>query len=455
MRLEELAGRRMALLGLGVENQALGAFFLSRGLRFAVCDRQEEVALRKEWGERVAEWRLGPGYLDGLADFDLLWRTPGISPLRPELQEAKKAGIQVSSQTRLFFSCCPCPILGVTATKGKGTTSSLIARILRQARGEGVRLGGNIGLPPISFLEELKPADLVVLELSSFQLQDLDRSPRIAVVVNITQDHLDYHATCEEYTEAKRKICRHQGPGDVLVVNRDCPLASAFAQGHPGVVWTFSIAGPVEGGAWVEGGKLWLRRPRAEREELCRVEEIPLRGRHNWENAAAAATASAAAGASPAQIRAGILGFEGLAHRLERVGEYGGVVYYNDSLATTPDAAVAALQAFDEPVVLIAGGSPKGADFGVLGAQLAAGRVKAVVLLGEEGERIARAALQAGYAGELVRGCRSMAEAVAQARRRARPGEVVLLSPACASFGMFANYRDRGEQFKRAVRGDG
>ncbi|MSR84595.1 MAG: UDP-N-acetylmuramoyl-L-alanine--D-glutamate ligase [Candidatus Latescibacteria bacterium] len=453
MTLTELTDKRMALMGLGVENQALGEFLLSKGLCFSVCDRQEEVAVRQEWEGRVEEWRLGADYLNGLEDFDLIWRTPGISPLRPELQQARRAGVQISSQTRLFVALCPCPIIGVTATKGKGTTSSIITRILREVRGDGVWLGGNIGLPPISFLEDLKPADLVVLELSSFQLQDLDRSPHIAVVVNITQDHLDYHASREEYLQAKRNICRHQGPGDVLVVNRDCPQARGFAQRHRVAVWTFSTAGPVERGAWVEAGRLWLRRPGAQQEELCQVEEIPLRGRHNWENAAAAATAAAVAGASPEQIRAGILGFEGLAHRLERVGEYGGVLYYNDSLATTPDAAVAALQAFDEPVVLIAGGSSKEADFSALGAALAAGQVKAVVLLGEEGERIAQAALQAGYTGELVRGCQSMEEAVTQARRRVRPGEVVLLSPACASFGMFANYKDRGEQFKRAAPG--
>lgn len=449
MTIAELTGKRMALLGLGVENQALGEYLLSKGLRFAVCDRQEEVAVRRQWGERVAEWRLGPGYLGKLSDFDLLWRTPGISPLRPELQAAQRAGAQVSSQTRLFFSLCPCPILGVTATKGKGTTSSLLARIL----GGGVRLGGNIGLPPIAFLEELKPADRVVLELSSFQLQDLGQSPQIAVVVNITQDHLDYHATGEEYTAAKREICRHQGPDAVLVVNANCPQARALAQGHPGAVWTFSTSGPVDRGAWVEQGCLWLRGDGGRAEELCRVEEIPLRGRHNWENAAAAATAAAAAGVAAAQIRAGIQGFEGLPHRLERVGEYGGVLFYNDSLATTPDAAVAALQAFAVPVVLIAGGSSKGADFGALGRQLAAGPVKAVVLLGEEGERIAQAALEAGYRGELIRGCQGMAEAVARARGRVQPGEVVLLSPACASFGLFANYKDRGEQFKRAARG--
>ncbi len=453
MDLGDLKGKRMALLGLGVENQALGEYLLSKGLRFSVCDRQEEVAVRNEWEGRVEEWRPGADYLNDLQDFDLIWRTPGISPLRPELQAAQKAGVQIESQTRLFFALCPCPILGVTATKGKGTTASILTCILREGRGEGVYLGGNIGLPPISFLDELKPGDLVVLELSSFQLQDLAQSPQIAVVVNITQDHLDYHATRGEYVEAKRNLCRHQGPGEVLVVNQDCPTAGGFAQGHPGMIWTFSTAGPVERGVWVEEGRLWLRRPGAAREELCRVEEIPLRGRHNWENAAAAATAAAAAGVRAVQIRAGILGFAGLPHRLERVGEYGGVLYYNDSLATTPDAAVAALQAFDEAVVLIAGGSPKGADFSALGRQLAAGQVKAVVLLGEEGERIARAVLQAGYTGELVSGCQSMEEAVAQARVRAQAGEVVLLSPACASFGMFANYKDRGEQFRRAVSG--
>ncbi|MCC7264019.1 MAG: UDP-N-acetylmuramoyl-L-alanine--D-glutamate ligase [Candidatus Latescibacteria bacterium] len=455
MRLAELTGKRMALLGLGVENQALGEYLLSKGLRFAVCDRQPEVAVRREWGDRVEQWRLGPDYLAGLADFEVIWRTPGISPLRPELRAAQAAGARLESQTRLFVERCPCPLIGVTATKGKGTTSSMLTRILQESRASGLYLGGNIGLPPISFLDALQPTDLVVLELSSFQLQDLEQSPQIAVVVNITQDHLDYHATREEYVEAKRNICRHQGPGEVLVVNQDCPTASGFAHEHPGTVWTFSTIGPVAQGAWVEAGQLWLRRPGAEGEVVCRVEEIPLRGRHNRENAAAAATAAAAAGASPAQIRAGILGFAGLPHRLERVGEYGGVLYYNDSLATTPDAAVAALQAFEEPVVLIAGGSSKGADFSSLGAQLAAGRVKAVVLLGEEGERIAQAAVQAGYAGELVRGCASMAEAVAQARLRVEPGEVVLLSPACASFGMFANYKDRGEQFKRAACGGG
>ncbi|MBI2506253.1 MAG: UDP-N-acetylmuramoyl-L-alanine--D-glutamate ligase [Candidatus Latescibacteria bacterium] len=453
MILEELTGKRMALLGLGVENQALGEYLLSKGLRFSVCDRQAEVAIRPLWADQVEEWRLGPDYLERLEDFDLIWRTPGISPLRPELQQAQRVGAQISSQTRLFVALCPCPILGVTATKGKGTTSPIIARILREARGKGVRLGGNIGLPPISFLEELQPVDLVVLELSSFQLQDLDQSPQIAVVVNLTQDHLDYHASREEYLEAKRNICRHQQAGDVLVVNQDCAQARGLAVGHRAAVWTFSTAGPVEQGAWVEEGSLWLRRPGVGREELCRAEEIPLRGRHNWENTAAAATAAAVAVASAAEIRAGSLGFEGLAHRLERVGEYGGVCYYNDSLATTPDAAVAALQAFDEPLVLIAGGCSKGADFSVLGKQLTIGRVKAVVLLGEEGERIARAALQAGYGGELVRSCQDMEEAVAQARQRAQPGEVVLLSPACASFGIFANYQDRGEQFKRAARG--
>jgi len=449
--LEELKGKRMALVGLGVENRALGQFFLEKGLHFSVCDVREELAERREWGEQVEEWRLGQGYMDRLDEFEVIWRTPGISALRPELQRARAAGARISSQTRLFFSLCPCPLIGVTATKGKGTTASLLAQILREGPHPRARLGGNIGVPPLLFLEELGSQDLVVLELSSFQLQDLERSPHIAVVVNITQDHLDFHADRGEYAEAKKNICRHQGAGDFLVVNRDCPQAHRFAEGSAARVWECSTTGEVERGAWVGGDRLWLRRETGAREEVCRVEQIPLRGRHNRENAAAAATAAAVAGASAAQISAGIRHFRGLEHRLERVGEYGGVVYYNDSLATTPDAAIAALQAFAEPLVLIAGGSSKGADFTALGAQLAAGRVQAVILLGEEGERIARAALQAGFAGELVQGCQGMAQAVEAARARARPGEVVLLSPGCASFGMFANYKDRGEQFRRAA----
>ncbi|MEW6753426.1 MAG: cyanophycin synthetase, partial [Candidatus Latescibacterota bacterium] len=207
----------------------------------------------------------------------------------------------------------------------------------------------------------------------------------------------------------------------------------------------------VEAGAWAAGGRVWVRPPGGPAAAACLVEEVPLRGRHNVANAAAAAAAAVALGIPADQIGAGIRTFRGLEHRLERVAERQGVAYYNDSLATTPDSAIAALQAFDEPVVLIAGGSSKGADFAALGACIARRAVKAVVLLGQEGVRLEAALRQAGYGGEVVTGCPGMEAAVEAARCRAAPGDAVLLSPACASFGMFANYRDRGEQFRRCV----
>ncbi len=453
--LEELKNKEIALLGLGVENRALALFLLSRGIGFSVCDRREGKefeALRKEWGTDVRGWYLGEDNLAELDRFELVFRTPGLSVLRPELQQARRKGIEISSQTRLFFALSPAPILGVTGTKGKGTTVALIGEILRAGPYERAVVGGNIGVAPIGFVEELTSRDLVILELSSFQLQDLDRSPQIGVVLGVGEDHLDYHADRVEYVEAKKSICRYHKPGDTLIVNRDCVQARAFAAESAARHLEFSAAGEVAAGAWIENGELWWRHPGGLRQSICAVEDIPLRGRHNLENAAAATAGAAAAGAPVDQIAAGLCRFTGLEHRLERVGERNGVVYYNDSLATTPEAAAAAIQAFAEPVILIAGGASKGADFALLGEAIAAQGVKAVILIGAEAARIEAAIVRAGgFAGEQVRGCASMAAAVAAARGRARRGDVVLLSPGCASFGMFENYQDRGEQFRRQV----
>ena len=450
---EGLRGRQIALLGLGVENRALAQFLHGRGVKFAVCDAREEVAQGRDlWHSSVDAWYLGPDYLDRLERFELIFRTPGISCLHARLRRARASGSKISSQTRLFFECSPAPILGVTGTKGKGTTSALIAEIFKDSSRPRVFLGGNIGVPPIGFFDELHGDALVVLELSSFQLQDLDRSPHVATVLNITEDHLDYHADRDEYIAAKRTLCAYQGPGDVVVFNRDCPQAVEMATSSAAERrLAFSIEEEVEAGVWCDGESLYLRRESdASAHPFCDVGDVRLKGRHNLENVAAAATAAAVAGATDAQIADGIRRFKGLAHRLEEVGERQGVRYYNDSLATTPDAAVAAVRAFAEPLILIAGGSSKGGDFATLAKAIAEGQVKAVVLLGEEAGCIEAAIVQGGgYAGEIVRDCADMGAAVEAVRRRVRPGDVVLLSPGCASFGLFVDYRDRGEQFKR------
>ena len=213
--------RRIALLGLGVENRALARFLHARQISFSVCDARAPATPV----EGVQQWRIGDRYLDDLTDFDLLFRTPGLPTLDPRLREARRCGVEVSSQTRLFLQLCPAPVLGITGTKGKGTTTSLLHALLETDPAARVFSGGNIGQPPLEFVDELQATDRVVLELSSFQLQDLDQSPHIAEVLSVTEDHLDYHADRAEYVAAKKPICRYQKSSDILVVNQDCPTA--------------------------------------------------------------------------------------------------------------------------------------------------------------------------------------------------------------------------------------
>lgn len=447
-QLAHLKERRIALLGFGVENRALARFLSEYDIDFSVCDIASSAQLRARW-PHVSNWHLGPAYLDSLSRYDLLFRTPGLPSLHPALQEARAQGGEVSSQMRLFFALCPCPILAITGTKGKGTTTTLLENLLKNGQGKRVFSGGNIGRPPISFLEKLQRDDLAVLELSSFQLQDLEQSPAIALVLSITQDHLDHHATREEYVEAKKNICRHQGTDDTLITNADCMTSRAFAAESPARQWSFSTRETAKLGASVEGDHIRLRLPGDESITICRTNEIPVPGRHNWENICAAITAAAAVGAAPASMRASITAFRGLPHRLEFIGERDDIAYYNDSLATTPDATCAALRSFTRPIILIAGGASKGADFALVGAAIATASMRAVILLGAERPRLERAIRTAEYSGELVRNCESLESAVDVARELAQAGDLILLSPACASFDMFANYKERGDLFKK------
>ena len=451
---KELEGKRIALLGLGVENRSVGRYLAERGIEFSVCDArtEEELPETSEWSHVTRSWHLGPDCLDRLDEFDLLFRTPGISPLNPALVQAREAGASLHSQTRLFLERCPAPVVGITGTKGKGTTCSLLFEMLRDGPYGQVWLGGNIGTPPVDFLDDVSVSDLVILELSSFQLQDLDRSPAVSVVLNITPDHLDYHAGLDEYVEAKKPICSYQSAGDTIIFDADCDTASRFAADSPARPMEFSLNRPVEAGAFLGEGRLWARPFDAEAVPLCHASDLRLRGRHNVANALAAAAAAVAVGAPADRLAPRLQTFPGLEHRLEHVATRNGVAFCNDSLATTPEATLAAITSFDEPVLLIAGGSSKGADFTGLARGIADRGVKALILLAsEEGQRLADAVRACGYAGEIVPGRRELSEAVAAAKQRAEPGDVVLLSPACASFGMFASYAERGAKFKEAV----
>lgn len=327
---------------------------------------------------------------------------------------------------KIFFDVCPTKnIIGVTGTKGKGTTSTLIYEMLKAA-GKDVFIGGNIGKGMFEHLERITPETWVVLELSSFQLMDLHASPHIAVTLMVTSDHLDWHKDLEEYVDAKSAITRFQKAGDISVFNDQYPQSARI-------------------GLLGEGKKVPVRRSDWHA-------PVRLRGEHNKENFVAAAAAARMAGVAEETIFAVAREFKGLEHRLEEVAVRQGVTYYDDSISTTPDTAIAAVHAFSEPMVLILGGSEKGADFTELGKELArASHILGLVLIGVTAEKIKHAIMQAGAVFPVREGAQTMETAVAHARELSVPGSVVVLSPACASFGMFKNYKDRGDQFKEAV----
>ena len=473
-------GRPVAVVGLGRSNRALVRYLLARGARIVGCDRKE----LEELGPEVAalaragvELHLGQDYLRVLAErpFDTVFLTPGMKKDLPEIRAARAAGARIRGEIDLFLERCRAMVIGVTGSAGKTTTTSLIGEGLRRAAAAGgelagrpVYVGGNIGRPLIEEVEAIPPEARVVLELSSFQLELVHRAPRIAVVLNLRPNHLDVHGSMEAYAAAKARIVELQGPDDWAVLNGDDPFTAGLAERAPGRVAVFARDGEVaralaervaarRGGpvraAYLVGEELAVWDGRAERRVLD-GRAMRLRGRHNRLNALAAILAGWLAGAEPASMAAAAAAFPGVEHRLEFVREVDGVRYYNDSIATAPDRTLAALDAFAEPVVLIAGGYDKGIPFDPLGPALCR-RARGLVLIGQTAgaiERVVREAAAREGRGPEVRRAGTLAEAVAEARRLARPGDVVLLSPACASYDMFRDYAERGRLFKELVR---
>ena len=437
MTYQDLAGKKIAILGLGIENYALIKFLFDKKVAcdVTICDRQDRVALTDKYqalkGQPQIKWQLGKNYDAHLSHFDLVVRAPGYPLFSKAL---KKLGNQtiLTSPINLFYTWCPSnKIIGVTGTKGKGTTASLIHYIFKTAKLRS-HLGGNIGVAPFGFLDKIKPRDWVVLELSSFQLQDSMFSPHIAVITNFFSEHLkpvdphnpNYHHRLRDYWEAKVRLCRWQNKGDYLVVNKNLrpqisklPLASKIIY--------FSHA-----------------------DFLSR-----LPGQHNKENVAAAAAVCKLAKVPLPLLERGIARFPGLEHRLELVAKIKGAAYYNDSFATIPESCIVAIKAFAKPLLLIAGGADKGSDFRLLGKIIAKHQVKYLLLLkGKATPRLKAAALQAGYPSARLKEFGNLKTAVTTATNLAKPGNVILLSPACASFGMFANYKQRGAEFKSLVK---
>lgn len=452
-------GKHIAVLGLSTEGKDTVKFLHQRGATITCCDRRTKEDLGEIYEELSGfgvSFQLGEGYLNHLNAFEALVRTPGMSPRLPELIEYRESGGEITSLTRIFFAECRAPIIGITGTKGKGTTSTLIAEMLK-AGGKTVHLGGNVGTPLLSRVDTIRPNDWIVLELSSFQLEDLTQSPHIAVVLRTTQEHLanfdtlatNFHPTIEAYVDAKKSIVRYQTEKDIAVANKDDPTARLFARETRAKRYFFSVS-DASADAYVAGHAVYLRTDSGT-QKLCDRVSVKLRGDHNLENIAAASLAARAAGVSYDALKKAAVSFSGLEHRLEIVRVFGGVTYVNDTFSTVPETTIAAIKSFDEPLILILGGSEKGSDFTQMGREIVKSRIRSLIVIGDMTGRILDAVNRAGYNGKRITGLGTMRDIVQTAAREAQSGDVVVLSPACASFDMFNNYKERGKLFKEEV----
>lgn len=463
-----LRGKKVAVIGAGVEGMSSAKWLKEQGADVSVLDQKDST-----------------DYLENLDKYDLIVRSPGVKRELIQNKLLKGSKTEITSQTKLFFDLCPCLIIGVTGTKGKGTTASLIYEMLKKsfdsAQDKHAYLGGNIGSPPLDFLDKLNVRSIVVLELSSFQLLDLEKSSHIAVMLMTTTEHLDYHKDVYEYVEAKRNLLRFQTSSDFAVLNKYYSVSRESDIHTKARVFWVSREQEVEEGCFVKGGKIVVRIKSAEVAhenfrvphsqtarhansknfvgssrtkdiEIIGIKDILLPGAHNLENVCAAVMAAILAGVSKESIVKVLKTFKGLEHRLELVGEVGGVRYYDDSFSTTPETAIVAIQSFKQPEILILGGSSKNSDFAELGRVISSAKnIKAIIGIGKEWQRIKAQFRIQNSEFIIVEGLRDMRSIVGEAKELAVPGDVVLLSPACASFDMFKNYKDRGEQFKKAV----
>ncbi len=443
----DIAGKKILIVGLGKTGEAMANFLLSRGAKVTIS----EIKTVEELGNKVRFWKemgavveTGGHDIHSFLSADLIIPSPGAAAL-PEIAVAKKAGIKVISEIELAFHFLKGRIVGITGTNGKSTTATLAHKILRAA-GLKSHLAGNIGTPLISFVDKSRADHIYVTEISSFQLEHIDRfKPDISVFLNISQNHLDWHASFDDYYSTKKKLFLAQGRGDIAILNQDDRLVWALVGQVETEIYAFSSKKEVCRGCFLKAGRVVLRDKKDER--LLRTSEVPLPGLHNQENVMAAALVGYCLGVPVQTMRSSIMSFSGLEHRLEKVLTLRRIDFINDSKATTVDATIKALQSFDKTIVLILGGRDKGADFTQLRKPVRE-KVKKVILLGEATEKI-KGALRRVVPMEEAS---SLREAVALSFAATSPGEMVLLAPACTSFDMFKNFEARGRAFKKEVR---
>lgn len=441
--------KKVAVVGIGISNIPLIHFLHKLGAKITAFDKKEENELGevgREFKNKGISLDLGVNYLDNLTGFDVVFKTPSMRIDNPALVKAKGEGAYITSEIEEFVKYCPAKVFGVTGSDGKTTTTTLIYNMLK-TEGYKTWIGGNIGNPLFANIEDIQQKDKVVLELSSFQLMTMNVHIDCALITNITPNHLDVHKDMQEYTEAKKNIYKFQEEKDLLVLNRDNYITNSVANGANGRVMKFSIKEKIKNGAYFECNKLFLKE-----EEICRLEEIKLKGMHNVENLLGAFCA-VSEDVSIENMRKVATTFTGVEHRCEFVREIDGVKYYNDSIASSPTRTLAGLSAFEKPVILIAGGYDKKIPFEPL-AEKGYSKIKALVLVGITKEKIKEAFEKVIYDKQInlpILMADTFENAVYKAKELALEGDIVTLSPACASFDMFPNFEVRGNRFKEIV----
>lgn len=450
-------GTRVVIVGAARQGIALAGYLAAHGAQVVLTDARPAghfANVHQELNHLPIEWHLGGHPLEMLDGADVLCLSGGVPNDLPLVVEAQERGITVSNDSQVFLELAPCKVIGITGSAGKTTTTTLVGRMLKAMEGKQIRrawVGGNIGNPLISNVDQMSRQDLAVIELSSFQLEWMTRAPQVAAILNIAPNHLDRHITMENYIEAKASILEFQTGDDIAILGREDVGAWALASRVNGHLWTFGRGElPADQyGTFVREEQIWLRDESSER-ALIALSTIELLGEHNLLNVLAACAIAAAVGAPAEAMQAAVRGFRGAPHRGEFVRNVHGVDWYNDSIATAPQRAEAALRSFDRPVVLLLGGRDKGLPWEDL-ASLAAKRARHVVLFGEAGEMLKL--IFASVAPSLPRTqATNLAGAVQAAANAAQAGDVVLLAPGGTSFDEFVDFEARGERFRELVK---
>ena len=451
---EYICYRKVAIIGLGVSNIPLIDYMYDKKAKVTVFDDREENDISKEIMDKIKEYEFdysfGQNNLDKLKNFDIIFRSPSCLPTKKELQEEEQRGAIVTTEIEMLMKMCPCKIIGVTGSDGKTTTTSLINCILKKA-GYSTYLGGNIGTPLFTELSKITPEDIVVLELSSFQLMGMKISPHISVITNITPNHLNIHKDYEEYIDAKKNIFKYQNKNDIVILNYDNEITQNCAKESNSQVIFFSGKEKLENGFIVDQ-KVIKECNDGIREHILDTQDIILRGHHNYENVATALAATKTLVDSDIAVEA-IKEFRPVEHRLELIREIDNVKWYNDSVSSSPTRTIAGLNAFDEEIILIAGGYDKNLDYTPI-AKPIVDKVKTLILIGQTSGKIFEAVKEESEKQNKTLNiymCKNLEDTVNLAKKHAKPSQIVLFSPASASFDMFKNFADRGLKFKNLV----